>query len=1189
MFFELLCFEWRCYSRRFLWLAAAFTFAGLGFAMTGRVGSGAPTLLNSAYALIPLYQLLTLAAVVKIAAFSAIAVLRDTNHDTEALVYSTGVTRARFLAARFSGLLTVSFSVVAAAALGIVLRAHWPHGLDGTFAGINPLLHLRILIVYVLPNLLFIASLLFAVALRTRHAAATFVAGLILYAFYLASASLIGSPFMTGEPATIGPKLQCLAALLDPLAVTPFFQQTESWTRPMRDTLFPPFSRLWLANRTLWLAVTALVWRNTLRGFHLQLPTARAKPWRFSLPTRTGPSAMCADAVYRAVQPSHGPTQNPRVWLACLRLELGLLVRSVPFWIILGLWCALLLGEIAPLTQPDLFGARRLPLTALLLKRFQFDLLPGFVLLVLLFYSGEIRWRERDQDIDALVATTAAGDGVVLAAKLTTLGLLPLLFFAVAVLLCVGFQCSHGWFHFEAKQYLGLVLFGGLPLVLWSAPFWLLQNLAPNKMIGSLAGAILCVLSYGGLCGALGLTHPLWRFGVIPGYRYSDMNGYHHLIQVFAWYSAFWVALALAMVLLRLGRQRGDAAQPLPVRLHGLMKRPRWTALTLSLLCVIGLGVGIGVQTHRAGGNRTTAASQQQRAEYEHRFAAFRHRAQPKIQAIETEMQLFPEQQRYMVEGRYQIHNHHNQPLSDMLVTLNPKLTLQTLQVAGATRSERDSGGVVFRFDPPLAPGAVTTLSFTIDHRNHGFGAPMPRHRVFANGTVLHSSGWFPTIGYVPAKELQSAAQRTKQGLSPIRTAAAPADAKPVHDDFIQFETRISTSADQTALAPGRLIAQGGNQNRRWFHYRADRPIRNAIVYLSARYSHEKQEVAGVQVSVYADAARPNNSKRLLQAAAATLAFGQRRFGASPPSELRIAAVPTLSGISGYAAPGLVLVGEHSGFEAMHRSGGAMSHGIRRTIHEVAHQWWGLQVAPANDDSGGMLFVESLAKTTELMLMEDMAGSEVMGRYLDREVARYFRERRRVTEPEVALSHMAPSQRYLTYAKGGAAFVALRNRLGAATLDRALQRLLQDHAYPGRPPTATDLVDLLIAEAPRHAAFIREWLTTVTFYRSNLERCELVALADGRQRLDIDLTLGKWRQDEAGEAQREAFTDQLSWTVTLGDGTILHQTTRVCDGPNRLSTILPSRPTAITIDAERALLDENRTSTQQALRAALAR
>ena len=43
--------------------------------------------------------------------------------------------------------------------------------------------------------------------------------------------------------------------------------------------------------------------------------------------------------------------------------------------------------------------------------------------------------------------------------------------------------------------------------------------------------------------------------------------------------------------------------------------------------------------------------------------------------------------------------------------------------------------------------------------------------------------------------------------------------------DWIDFETTVSTSADQIALAPGYLQREWTENGRRYFHYKMDRPM----------------------------------------------------------------------------------------------------------------------------------------------------------------------------------------------------------------------------------------------------------------------------------------------------------------------------------------------------------------------------
>ena len=68
--------------------------------------------------------------------------------------------------------------------------------------------------------------------------------------------------------------------------------------------------------------------------------------------------------------------------------------------------------------------------------------------------------------------------------------------------------------------------------------------------------------------------------------------------------------------------------------------------------------------------------------------------------------------------------------------------------------------------------------------------------------------------------------------------------------DHITFEAVVSTSADQTAIAPGKLQAQWEQDGRRYFRYRVDEPILNFFAFLSGRYEVERQQWHGEDLEV---------------------------------------------------------------------------------------------------------------------------------------------------------------------------------------------------------------------------------------------------------------------------------------------------------------------------------------------------
>ena len=92
--------------------------------------------------------------------------------------------------------------------------------------------------VITLPNVLFATALLFAVAVLTRNAIATYSAAVVLYILYFVCSALTGSPLMAGIAA--GRRRGTLPSLLDPFALTAFFDATRYWTAAEKNARFIP-------------------------------------------------------------------------------------------------------------------------------------------------------------------------------------------------------------------------------------------------------------------------------------------------------------------------------------------------------------------------------------------------------------------------------------------------------------------------------------------------------------------------------------------------------------------------------------------------------------------------------------------------------------------------------------------------------------------------------------------------------------------------------------------------------------------------------------------------------------------------------------------------------------------------------------------------------------------------------------
>ena len=194
--------------------------------------------------------------------------------------------------------------------------------------------------------------------------------------------------------------------------------------------------------------------------------------------------------------------------------------------------------------------------------------------------------------------------------------------------------------------------------------------------------------------------------------------------------------------------------------------------------------------------------------------------------------------------------------------------------------------------------------------------------------------------------------------------------------------------------------------------------------------------------------------------------------------------------------------------------GGEVDLITRRLAHEVSHQWWGHQLYPAQVEGGTML-VETLAKYSEMLVLEATQGQGSLPPLLRFEREMYLLSRTNMPYPEPPLMRVVDLD-HVYYSKGAIVMDAMRDLIGEEALNRALRRLLREHGAESPPATTDDLLAALRAEAaPEHHALIEEWVREVSFVDLRIEAAYAHALPDGRYRVTATV-LGRKTFDPAG-------------------------------------------------------------------------
>ncbi|MDB4949345.1 MAG: hypothetical protein JWM27_1994 [Gemmatimonadetes bacterium] len=1078
----IVAFEWRCHARHLAFYAAAAGFVGMAVLLVATGYGPDGVNVNSPYVVAQAMGLLSLPAVFVLTVFCAASALRDAESGMTEIVYATSVSRAQYLFGRFAGALLAALAVLAAAAIALMVAPMLVRVSPERLGAVHPAYYLWGLAVVVLPNLLFAGSLVFGVSALTRSARASYVAGVFVYALYLVAATLIDSPLMAGS-APPSPGSLARAAVLDPFGPSAFFEQTRYWTPAERNVRLPSLSGHFLLNRMLWtgvsLAVLALV--HHLFAFRI---AARSRSGRAdtAAPSKHVGGYQTVAVPFRS---------SPVPWHALLsatRLELRYVLRSWSFAGLMALWIFFVGMEVVTGVNTLEYGTRVYPTTGLMAAAIGGPL--GMIgIVALAYYAAELAWRERAARFDDVIDATPASSAVFHLSKLTALCAIPVALALTGACVGAAYQLSRGYEGIEMGPYLTLLYVECLPLALFAAAALLVQTLSPNRYAGivfSLAAAV--VVRRGE---AFGLNHALVRYAGAPALPRTDMGGWGQGGESFAWFMAYWTSFAVLLGFLTFALWRRGRAAPLIARISAVPRTlGRRGALGAAACVALFLATGAFVfhGTNVVNRYETDAARMDWKAAYEKAYRPFAAEPQPSIVGIRANVDLYPAERRYRIDGTYRLENRTGREVRDVWGSLPRDIQDARIEMAGGPPAEHDARFGVYRFrlSRPMAPGGTAELRFRTDVAQRGVRTGDFDLSVVENGSFLASRSSFPALGYRSSYELDDPAQRRKRGLAGPSTETALAATEPAGGAdpsaaWTSFETTVSTSADQVAVAPGALAGEWRRGRRRYFRYVMDRPMTGQFAYVSARYAVKQVRHRGVLVQVYYHPTHAYNVNRMLAAATRSLDLFGARFGPYPHRELRIVEVPSYWGFGALALPGTVYFVEDRGFLTDARDSADLDLVTRRVAHEVGHQWWGHQVDPT-DQPGASMLVETLAKYSEQMVLKETHGERALPALLAFDLDRYLRGRAGEESVEAPL-YRVTGEAYLYYGKGAVVMSGLRDLLGEPALDRVLARLVREHAGSDHPPTSLDLIALLHAQAPpEQRALIDQWLREVVVY-----------------------------------------------------------------------------------------------------------
>ena len=1183
MLARIAAFEFRYLLKNpLLWVTAAaaflLPFASLAFGL--ELEEDVRVYKNSPWEVVSKYRIISCMFMFVSTVFVANIVLRDDETGFGPILRSTGIGRFDYLFGRFLGAFAIAALCLALVTPGIWLGA-LRAGADDAMIGPNRAVdHLYAYFIIALPNVFVTAAAFFTLATVTRSMMATYIGLLVFLMLYFA---LLGAS--TGRPDLVQ-----VLAVIEPFSARAFADATRYWTTPERNTMLPAFSGALLHNRLLWLGIAiALLTTAWLRFDFTAARGASRRRHRQAL-AATDDTAAVASSLQALPSPRHDGRAAWTLLVARTRFEIGQVVGS-PAFIIMMLWAAFMtLFVLINARHP--YGRPNHPLTVTLIPKLEeiFVILP---LVIVIIYAGELVWRERERRVHEIIDAAPHPNWAYLLPKTAAIGLVLLSLFLASAAAAATTQLALGWERIDAATYLVWYV---LPMtwdaMLAAALAMLVQTLSPGKFIGF---GIMLLYVAARFTGTLP-EHNLLDYAGRPPVSYSDMDGissFWHGPWVFRLY---WGALAVVLlVAAHLLWRRGTETRLVP-RLRGAAARfagaPRTIALG-SLLVFVTSGGHAFHNTNVLNRYESAEAADAWWAEYERRYIGYADLPQPSLSHVVLDVALYPDERRATVTGEYLLQNRQDAPIEDVHVLLLDRgLALEDVALAGGrvVREDATYGYRIFRLDPPMAPGETRRMTFRTLRWHRGFPNGAPNTRIVDNGTFLGDDELLPVVGMRGEPMVVNPATRRKHGLPPRPWPPAlddrSATGTPVgRRSWTTADITVSTTAGQTPIAPGRKVSDVTAGGRRTARFVSDVPIRSAFAVQSARYAERHRRYGDVDLAVYHHPDHAWNVEHMLDMLEASLAYYETNFGPYQFDQARIIEFPSYGQTYAQAFANTIPNAESHGFIADLTSPDALDYVAGNVAHEMAHQYWGHQLAPA-EMQGSMLLVETLAQYSAVMVMRGVHGEDQIRRQLRAQLNGYLSGRAWEKIGEVPLVRVG-HQRYLMYNKGALAMYLVQQRLGEAAVNRALRALLERFRFRGAPyARATDLVEALRAEATtaEDQALITDLFERITLYDLKAVQPQATRRADGKWEVSLPIEARKFHADADGAEAETPLAERIEvglFTALPGSDAfdrrhvLLMRREPVRSGHQVLAFVVDERPLYAGIDPYNMYIDRN--------------
>lgn len=1058
-------------------------------------------------------------------------VYRDFKYNTHTILYSYPFNKFDYLVGKFLSGLLITIIITFSIGLGFLIATVLPFANESLLGPISIWAYFQAYFIFVIPNILFIGTIIFTLVTLTRNVYIGFIFVVVLFILQ----ALLGN--ITNDMEN-----KYLVSLIEPFGDEALQYVTKYWTIEEQNVRDIPLDDVIIYNRLIWIGVSMLFFTILYFTFsfsHSPITLGRKKKAERVVKNNFG-------SIIRINLPKvsfdYSFFQNLKTAYSISSFEFRLITKNWIFITTASILVLFVLISGATLGQ-ELFGTRTYPVTWKVL-----DLLGGtftfFIRILIFLFSGYLIQLAVSSRMNGLVDATAIPNWTLLLSKFLALFRMTLVILFLGMISCMLVQVYYGYYNFEILHYVKeLFGFNLISFVILIGFSLFIQSFFKNYLVGFFV--ILVLLLALPTVSALGIEHPIFTFNSGPGYAFSDMNGYGS-VRGFFIYKFYWLFLigffyGITLLFFRRGILSGAKE-----RLQIAVKRMKPAILIPSLISFAAfIGLGTAIYRHDTV-DQPYYSSQElelQQVDFEKKYKKFENYPQPRIVDVKVDMNIFPKERNYQATVNYIMVNKTDKNIDSLFINYGGNLKKITFDMPNKLVS-KDSilDFDIYQLEKSLVPGDTLVVNFEVKNKANTFledNSP-----VIENGTFLNN-GMFPSFGYSDAGEIADNTVRKKYNLPAKERMPATTDSIARRNtyisdnaDWITFETTVSTSEDQIAIAPGYLQKEWVKDGRKYFHYKMDQKMLNFYAFNSARYEVKKDKWNGVNLEIYYHKGHEYNLDRMMDAMKRSLTYYSENFSPYQHKQARIIEFPRTMGTFAQSFANTIPFSEAIGFiaDVDEEDPNAVDYPFSVISHEIAHQWWAHQVIGANV-KGATLMSESLSEYSSLKVLEHKYGKAQMRRFLKDALDSYLQGRTFEWKNENPLMYNE-NQQYIHYNKGSLVLYAMSDYLGEKNFNNILKGYVKEVAFQEAPYTnSIEFVNHIKRGTPQQYQYlIKDMFETITLYDNKVDKVTSKKLPDGTYQVDITFLVSKYRSSDKG---KKIFKDKNGRTLTYkGKSTI---------------------------------------------------